>query len=221
MILAIDTSSPIVGVAVALGPKLLASRSESIQRSSRELLRLIDRALSEAKATVQDLDGLVALRGPGSFTGLRIGLATIFGLHQALEIPARGVSTLEVLAAVAEVSDQTVLAVVDAQRGEWFAQSYGGVGVPRSALDSPRCLSGQAIGELSPPIVVGHGACAALGPFLGKGTQIVEPDSLAPIALLHWSVPRTDWDPNTLTEPLYFRQAAATERRDSADGLET
>lgn len=212
MVLAIDTSSPIVGVAVRCGTKLLASIAASTQRSSRELLRMIDRALSQAKATVHDLDGLVALRGPGSFTGIRIGLGTIYGLHQALDIPAQGVSTLEVLAAAAPKQHRTVVAAVNAQRGEWFVESFE-IGDHRDSLGPPRCLSPESIGEMSPAVIVGHGVHDALGPFVSRGTTMIEPASLAPVALLHWSEPGPDWNPQTLTEPLYCRQAAATEQR--------
>ena len=68
--------------------EVLAERSMEIDRSSGRLLEMIAEVLAEAGAKPADLGGVVALAGPGSFTGLRIGLATALGLHQALGVPA-------------------------------------------------------------------------------------------------------------------------------------
>ena len=91
LLLAIDSASPRVSVALGeLGAdlRLLATRDEVVERSSTRLLQLIREVLEEAGKKPQDLEGLLALSGPGSFTGLRIGLSTAFGFHQALGIPA-------------------------------------------------------------------------------------------------------------------------------------
>jgi tRNA threonylcarbamoyl adenosine modification protein YeaZ len=98
LLLALDTASPTVSVALARGPELLGERSIAMERSSALLLALVHEVLSEAGARPADLAGVVALRGPGSFTGVRIGLATVLGLHQALGMPATALETLRVLA---------------------------------------------------------------------------------------------------------------------------
>ena len=99
LLLALDTGSPTVSVALASGGALVAERAVSMERSSVQLLGLIRDVLDEAGARPADLTGVVALRGPGSFTGLRIGLATVLGFHQALGVPATALETLRVLAA--------------------------------------------------------------------------------------------------------------------------
>jgi len=136
-VLALDAGSPTVSVALVRdgegggnGPSL-AERSIEIGRSSRRLLGMIDEVLAEAGLRPGELGGLVALAGPGSFTGLRIGLATVLGLHQATGVPAVAVPTLEVLALAGSQTPspdgdppRRVVAAVDVLRGEWAAQEY-------------------------------------------------------------------------------------------------
>ncbi|HEX2164131.1 MAG TPA: tRNA (adenosine(37)-N6)-threonylcarbamoyltransferase complex dimerization subunit type 1 TsaB [Thermoanaerobaculia bacterium] len=99
-ILAVDSASPVVSVAVAVGGAVRAERAVEIGRSSERLLAMIDEVLREAGVDgPRGLAGIVALAGPGSFTGLRVGLATVLGLHQATGVPAAAVPTLPVLAA--------------------------------------------------------------------------------------------------------------------------
>ena len=119
LILALDAASPTVSVAVADRQRVLSERSVEIARSSKLLLELAQEALTEAGATVRDATGFVALAGPGSFTGLRVGLATVLGLHQALGTPAVALPTLDALAAATalhegeQAAGRPVVAAVD------------------------------------------------------------------------------------------------------------
>ena len=90
LVLAFDTGSPITSVALARGGDVLAQ--EAAERASRSdsILALIDAVLARCGAAPRDLDALCVLRGPGSFTGLRIGLATALGLHDALGVRGGG-----------------------------------------------------------------------------------------------------------------------------------
>ncbi|HEV8631386.1 MAG TPA: tRNA (adenosine(37)-N6)-threonylcarbamoyltransferase complex dimerization subunit type 1 TsaB, partial [Thermoanaerobaculia bacterium] len=112
-----------VSVAVARGDRVVAARAGAQRESSSQLIDWIDAALREAALELRDLAGAVALRGPGSFTGLRVGLATLLGFHQALGLRATGLPTLQVLAAAAPAG-RRVLALVPAGPGEWFAQRH-------------------------------------------------------------------------------------------------
>lgn len=96
--LAIDTGSAIVSVAVG-EPGRIDVLSAPQGRSSRELIAMIDELLTRAGIGPRDLAAIGAARGPGSFTGLRVGLATALGLHQAAGVRAGAVSTFEILAA--------------------------------------------------------------------------------------------------------------------------
>gem|GEM_PF-172485 len=141
VVLAIDTGSPTVSVALARDGVILSQDVVDIGHSSRRLLPMIDATLADAGVAGADLSGLVALAGPGSFTGLRVGLATTLGLHQALGVPAAAVPTLPTLArtVLAEVDGPgRVFALVDVLRDEWACQEFeltpagegGGNGLP-------------------------------------------------------------------------------------------
>ena len=166
LLLALDTASPTVSVAVGRDGLCLAARSVELRRSSEALLRLVDEALREAGVTLRDLDGIIALRGPGSFTGLRVGLATVLGLHQALGVAATAVPTLEVLEVAARAAlpetEGPVAAVVDALRGQWFSRIFGGSGSPSQAgaraASEAAILDPEQIADLAPAVLVGHGA---------------------------------------------------------------
>jgi tRNA threonylcarbamoyladenosine biosynthesis protein TsaB len=231
LLLALDTASPTVSVAVGRGGECLAERSVELRRSSENLLRLVDEALAESGISIRELDGVVALRGPGSFTGLRVGLATALGLHQALELPATAVPTLEVLAVTAwrlrpdlpDLPDRPgpVAAVVDALRGEWFTQVFQSTepGARLEADGPPEILSPSGFAErlagASPArdgaLVIGFGAHRLReDPDWPEQVAVVEPEILAPAALFRAAEHPTEWDPQHLAAPLYLRAPAVT-----------
>ncbi|MGB6336495.1 MAG: tRNA (adenosine(37)-N6)-threonylcarbamoyltransferase complex dimerization subunit type 1 TsaB, partial [Thermoanaerobaculia bacterium] len=110
LLLAVDSGSPTVSVAIGHGNEILAEGAARIARSSGNLLRLVDEALVAANCSIQEVEGLLGLRGPGSFTGLRVGLATLLGLHQAVAIPATAIPSFDVLASLAPGKEGVVLA---------------------------------------------------------------------------------------------------------------
>ena len=207
-LLLLDTGSPLVSVAVARGGAMVATRSIEQQRSSAHLLDLIGEALTEAGITVRDLGGIAALRGPGSFTGLRIGLATVLGLHQALGVPATALPSLQVMAAAAESG--TVIAAVDALRGDWSAQAFAAGPVPRP-LGEMELVPGSELPNLAPApaVLVGFGVSRlAELPGWPPGLRLVEPGPLAPAAARVAADPGTEWNPALLTSALYSRPPA-------------
>lgn len=124
-VLALDTGSPWVSVALARDGELMAVRAAIMERSSNQVLEMMRAVLVETGVRQAELGGIVALRGPGSFTGVRIGLATALGFHQALGIPATGLSSFEALAAAADAPRGAVtLAAIDALRGDWSVQAF-------------------------------------------------------------------------------------------------
>src|SRR3954449_10890345 len=122
-LLALDTGSPLVSVALARDGAVVAARSVEQERSSTRLLEMVREVLEEAGIRIGDLGGIAVLRGPGSFTGSRIGLATALGLHQALGIPATALPSLQALAFSMGTAGR-VIASVDALRGDWSAQGF-------------------------------------------------------------------------------------------------
>lgn len=173
------------------------------------LLGRVDEVLTEARIAVSDLGGVLALRGPGSFTGLRVGLATVLGLHQAIGIPATALPTLQVLSMLAPEADSTIVAVVDALREEWFAQEFvrDGGGPPR-ALAPARIISKLTLIEWAPATLVGFGV-ERLAATLRK-TRLVPAPALAEAALRLAALETVAWDPELLTAPLYLRAPAVT-----------
>jgi tRNA threonylcarbamoyl adenosine modification protein YeaZ len=208
LLLALDTGSPVVSVAVGRDGTVLAERSIAQERSSSTLLDLVSAVLGEVGARPADLGGVVALRGPGSFTGLRIGLSTALGLHQALGIPATALPTLRALAVQAADSapaGSTVLSVVDALRGEWSAQLFTAEPFPR-ALGPEAIVPAGALGGLGAGLVIGFGMGR-----LPEGLPCQEAGPLAPAALRLAAEPGMVWEPAFLVSPLYARPPAVTQ----------
>src|SRR4051812_18694458 len=121
LVLAIDTAGPDCAVALARFDadriEILARGAESIGRGHAErLLPIIESVLSQAGCSFHDLDRVAVTVGPGSFTGVRVGIAAARGLALALNIPAVGVGTLDALALpiLHAESIGTVVAVLDA-----------------------------------------------------------------------------------------------------------
>jgi tRNA threonylcarbamoyladenosine biosynthesis protein TsaB len=118
MLLALDTSTRTVGVALYDGVQVL---SESVWNSKNyhtvELAPAVAETLSKSGVNIEDLQALVVALGPGSFTGLRIGLALAKGIALVRHLPLIGIPTLDVLAASQPLDDLPLAAVLRAGRG--------------------------------------------------------------------------------------------------------
>ncbi len=207
-LLAFDTGSPVVSVSLAL-PDRVDTLSAPQGRSSRELIAMIDELLVGAGLEVRDLAGIGAARGPGSFTGLRVGLATAIGLHQASGVRAAAVSTFDVLAAHyaerAAATDSAVLAVVDAHRDRWFTRRMRLAADGTARAEGPPEIRRRADLEGSAIPLVGHGASALAAP-----AGAVEPTDLAPDLLRRMRNVDVPWGLSTLVDPFYLRAPATT-----------
>jgi tRNA threonylcarbamoyl adenosine modification protein YeaZ len=209
--LAVDAGSPVVSAALARDGELLAERHTRIRRSSLELVPMIDALLSEIGSCASDLGGILGLRGPGSFTGLRVGLATCLGLHQALGVPATTLTTFETLAAVSPERNLIVLAAVESIRHSWLVQTFRANEVPEP-LDEPRTVPAEDLAAEMADLVIGFGvnniSLRGGRPF---GTAILEPPPLAGQALMLWGRKQEQWDPSGLVRPLYLQALSATQ----------
>lgn len=129
LILSLEMATETSSVAVARGPQVLAVESyEGRGQSARDVLSAVDGALRRAGALISDVDLFAVTCGPGSFTGLRTGLATIKGFAATLRRPVVGVPTLHAVARATRCEGR-VLAVIPAGRGEVYAQLFE---VPKS-----------------------------------------------------------------------------------------
>jgi len=128
-VLAVDTSSPRGSVAVVGSDGVLAeARVVTAEGHSRWLLPAVSALLQGLAVDAGAIDVFAVTTGPGSFTGLRVGLGSIQGLAMAGGRPCVGLSTLDVLAASAAGSSGTIVALVDAFRGEVFSGVYDAAG---------------------------------------------------------------------------------------------
>ena len=202
-----------MSVAIGRRGRLLAERSLERSRSSRAVLSLVDETLDAAGLELKDLEGLLGLRGPGSFTGLRVGLATLQGLHEALSVPATAIPTFEALAELSPSDGAEFVTVVDALRDEWFVQRFR-ADSPARPLAPPRCIGLSELVSLEPKRLIGFGVsrlAAAIDCEAAPAT--IEPEALAGAAIRTLETRPPAWDPRILTAPLYLRQPAATPRR--------
>ena len=124
LLLALDTSTTQAGIAVYDGAVRAELTWTAGRNHARQLMPALDRLLDLLGKTPRDLAVLAAARGPGSFTGLRVGLAVARGLAFALGLPLYGVGSLDVQAASLPASPWPVRAVLDAGRGRFATALY-------------------------------------------------------------------------------------------------
>lgn len=164
-ILALDTAVSACSVALWRDGGTRAHRLEAMTRGHAEaLLPMVESVMAEARFAYPGLDMIAATVGPGTFTGLRVGLATARGLALACAHPLLGVGTLEALAqgtGEVERRGRHVLAVMDARRGELYAELFAS---DLASLAGPRRILPEALGALAAGVsllLVGDGAPAA------------------------------------------------------------
>ncbi len=206
-LIALDTCLEACSVAVVDGDQVLAARSEPMARGHQERLAPLAQAvMGEAGLAFAQLERVAVTVGPGSFTGLRVGLAFAKGLALALDIPCVGIGVLEALAASAPLPGRSgfVAACVDARRGQLYLQAFSG----GRAIMAPDALEPEVaaarLAELwpgPPGLLVGSGAPLAAGVLPGVESLLLEaPDPVA-VARLGRAAPT----PTAPPRPLYLR----------------
>ena len=127
-ILCVDTSSFICSISIFENLSLISSNSSEVEKShSKLIIQLIDQSLKDAKIKINELDAFAVSMGPGSYTGLRIGVSTIKGLCYSLEKPLISINTLEILSKSAlnhinNYNDFFICPMIDARRMEVFTK---------------------------------------------------------------------------------------------------
>ena len=170
IVLALDTAGVDCAAAIYDSGRntMLGEASDMIGKGHAEhLMGIVDRALDQAGVALSDIDRLAVTIGPGSFTGIRVGVAAARGFALSLDIPAVGITTLEVMAAAQreKTPSRAVLAAMDAKREEIYLQSFAADGV---ALDEARAVS----------IAEAQAFAAGFdGEITGSATPILKPDA--------------------------------------------
>jgi tRNA threonylcarbamoyladenosine biosynthesis protein TsaB len=181
MILGIDTASAIASVALVSGGQLLAERihagasagaisgaSSPRGNHAEVILPLIQSVLQDAGAGMEQVRGIAISIGPGSFTGLRIGLATAKGIAYEVGLPVAGVSTLHANAARVKNFEGVVCALLDARKGEVYTALFRRAGCGLERLTDDELTSIEKALALARSQK--NGANAAMG-FVGDGIK--------------------------------------------------
>jgi tRNA threonylcarbamoyladenosine biosynthesis protein TsaB len=164
-VLAVDTSTRSCSVAIVDGSDLLAEiTSGNGQTHSRHLMAMIDSSLEMAGLNLSEINGLAFTSGPGSFTGLRIGISTILGLSAATGKPIAGISGLDALAMQAAAPDILICPMIDGRRNEVYSARYRWV--------NEDLVKEMAEQVLPPEIAITGVDTPAL--FAGNGAQLYE-----------------------------------------------
>jgi tRNA threonylcarbamoyladenosine biosynthesis protein TsaB len=193
LILGIDTATRLESVAVVDRSAILAERSILIQGThSVSLLRLVAETLRSSGLSVSDLDGIAVSLGPGSFTGLRVGVSTVKALAYSAQKAVVGVSTLEALARIGFMVDlgaEVVCPMLDARRGEVFASVFerkedGCVRVTSDILAQPDLVVNEVRMREKRCLFLGDGAdlyCEMIREGLGRKANLFERETLCPL----------------------------------------
>ena len=123
-LLALDTATEACSVALLTGDRLVERSEVMPRRHAEHVLPMAEAVLAEAGLSRSQVDGIAVGRGPGAFTGVRLGVSVAQGLAAALDRPVVTVSSLAALAMEAPRDDATVLAVIDARMGEVYAGAF-------------------------------------------------------------------------------------------------
>ena len=205
--LVIDTALGSCSAVVFDGHTVLASQSEPMTKGHSERIGgFVRDAVAGSGLDFADLDRIAMTIGPGSFTGLRVGLAFALGVGEAMDRPVSGISSLEALAASTDDRGGHVCAAIDARRGQIYVQTFE----DGRALMSPQALSiEQAVGQLADGAdwrLIGSGAPLLIDDRPGRAIDPLAAPTV--IGLVRCALAA---DPQThLPKPLYLRAPDAT-----------
>ncbi len=229
-LLAIDTSGPVCGVAVMKDGAIVYEAS-AINRMTHSvnLLPMIDTACQSAGLTIAELDRIAVVSGPGSFTGVRIGVSTVKGLAHAHNTPCVAVDALEAMAAGAGEFAGVICPIQDARAGQVYgaAFSHGDTRPERLLPDAPMKLEEyveaiQSIGDRF--LFLGDGMPvhrAKLEKLLGDAAVFAQPQLafLRPASAAYLASLMEETVDYLALEPMYLRAPNAALNKKLTEGL--
>jgi tRNA threonylcarbamoyladenosine biosynthesis protein TsaB len=218
-VLAFDSSGAACSAAIRDGEgRLLAHRFEALARGHAErLMPMLRDVMREAGLAFSGLDVVAVTTGPGSFTGIRVGLAAARGLALASGLPLLGVTAFEAIAAAVTPDERrggALIVAIDSRRNDFFIQSFAADG---TALSAPAAVAPAALAEAVPTgdlMLAGDGAARARDALaaLGRPALLARADGppdaadIASLAVARW---RAGTRP-ALPLPLYLRPPDVT-----------
>ena len=226
-ILALETSAKAVSAAISENGRILASGYQDTGLThSRTLMPIVEHILKNTELKLEDMDAIAVAVGPGSFTGIRIGVAAAKGLAFGAGIPVIGVSTLEAMATGLAHWDGLVICAMDARRQQVYNANFAAKVGTLTRLTEDRAIAlSELVKEVEnderPKIIVGDGGRLCYNVLLEQGVPCV----LAPPHLLQQSAAavglaaeealRRGEQPVSAQEllPVYLRQAQADRLR--------
>lgn len=218
--LAVDTSHMKGSTAVIRGAELLGEVVfDASDTHSATLMPAVDACLRTAKSALNRIDRFAVVSGPGSFTGLRIGLATVKALAAVRRRPVVPVTSLEVLASALPFAEHPVLVLIDARRGEVYAGLFTTRdGAPVELMgpfsDEPARTVERAaeVSNGGPFVLCGTGAERyrdVLSPIVSEGSRFAGPrwsiPSASLLAVLSCTKSPVSYEHLPALEPLYIR----------------
>jgi tRNA threonylcarbamoyladenosine biosynthesis protein TsaB len=205
-VLAFDCAGASCACAVLAAGMVAARESAAMERGQAEaLVPMIERAMARATLNFRDLDLIAVSVGPGSFTGVRIGLATAHGLALATDLPLIGVTSFAAVAAgigAEELCGLPLAIALESRRAELYLQGVAPDG--EASLIAPE----EAAAHLPPgPLALAGDGAPRLAPWLGARARLVlhlgppDPADVARVGLASWRPGERPARP----EPLYLR----------------
>jgi tRNA threonylcarbamoyladenosine biosynthesis protein TsaB len=222
LVLAVEPATPALSVALLRGEDLVDEISAAAGPAAETLLPVVDRLLDRAGVALGELEAIAISIGPGSFTSLRVGIATVKGLAFESDLPIAPVSTLAALARAADPTDRLVVPMLDARRGEVYAAAYAGTARREVVLPEGVYTPEALCAKIRPPcVLVGEGAALcgeAIAAVLGEGVAL-QPPPEGNACARHVGVvgveqlARGSWVSAAQLAPHYLRRAEAEVKR--------
>lgn len=230
LVLGIETATQQVGVAIGGHEGVLASfHSARDRRHAETLAPAIEFVTDTARIRLDEISVIAVDVGPGLFTGLRVGLATAKAMAYSLRVPLLPISSLDLVAFPLRWSDDPIVAVIDAKRGEVFHATYRRVpgGIQRLTdpeVSTPNDLAGRLSASTDGALLVGDGAVRYAAELTeDTGAEVVEkglqfPSATSLVQLAHPAALREAFVAPEKVEPVYLRQPDAVANWKTAAG---
>lgn len=216
-VLAIETSTLAGGVALLEDACVVGEYALDVRVThSERVMTAVDQLVRDAGWQPADLHGLAVAVGPGSFTGLRIGLSTVKGLALALNLPVAAVPTLDAMAAALPFAAYPVCPVIDARKNEVYACLYRWAGTGMLREWDPVALAPDLLAARlqEPTILVGDGADRIHSPHARRVPTVPRLPSAATVGLLGVErLRRGDTVAVAELTPIYLRPSEAELKR--------